>query len=202
MRPLVSLRWIVLVVALVVGAVAASAAMAGGGRAVGSAAPAPSVGEAVRRTRAAGSARVVARLRPRAGAAELEVTGVTSLVDGRADIVARAEGGDEVAVRVAGPDRAWLRQGAGNGWTPIDPAAATISGAAQGWGDLLGGLRAAGGAGGRRLAVTRDGTSGTIELDGAGRIRRLRLTQAGGRHLDLTLSDFGVAVDVEEPPPP
>lgn len=219
MRTRASWRWIVVVVVLVAGAAGWSAARTPGADQARSPAPrSVSVAEAVRRTRAAGSARVTARVRPREGAAAIEVTGVMSLADARADLVARrpgsaaTDGEQDVGLRMTSGG-AWLRVGSaaeGLGeWTAIDPAATQLSGAAQGWADLLAGLRPA--AGSRRagrgadrgaIAVTHGAATGTIDLDDAGRIRRLRLDQGRGRTLVLELSDFGVPVEVEVPPPP
>jgi hypothetical protein len=206
MRTQVAWRAVVVVVVLVAGALVGSAVLARTGTAAGggdhrSMPVSVSVEEAVRRTLATGSARLTATVRSRPGAPAVDVTGVTSFGDGRSDVVARSPAG-EVGVRVA-EGRAWLRSGAGGAWTAIDPAATELSGTAEGWGDLLSALRRGpSGAAAGTLAVTHDGATGTIDLDGAGRIRRLRLDQGTGRRLDLQLDDFGTEVDVEVPPPP
>jgi hypothetical protein len=87
-----------------------------------------------------------------------------------------------VAVRTL-PVAPGVRLGPDGPWTPVDPAAARVAGgsAAGGWGDLL----------------TRDPHP---ELDGAGRIRRFRLTTPDGGSLDVRLSDFGTPVDLAPPP--
>ena len=210
MHRMASLRWIMAVVGLVAVAMTSSwALVVVRSTPAGGTAPVVDVGEAVRRTVAEGSARLVATLTPdRGGAGDgpslvVELSGVTSLVSPAASVVATAAGRSaEVRVTEAG---AWVRVGPEGAWTAVDPAAVRVAASAEGWADLLGGLRPVAGGeppdGGTSLRATHQGDPVTLQTDGRGRITRLTLERPGGV-LDVRFHDFGAAVDVEVPPPP
>ena len=159
----------------------------------------PTLREAVRRTLAAGTARLAATVTTAAGPA-IEVEGITSLVGPEAEVTATGPSTGRVDVRVT-PAGAWLRSGGdGAPWTAIEPAAISLAAAARGWSDLLATLRPAP----RRdppsgpIRATAGGRPAEVELDGHGRIRRL-VVDHGPATLDLRLRDHGLPLHVEPP---
>ena len=155
-----------------------------------------SLDEAVRRTLASGSARLVASV---GGAgSRVEVTGVTSLVGPEAEVRAVARGGGTVDVRVTAGG-SWLRTGGpGAPWTAMPAEAVARAAGERGWADLLGGLEPAGPPRSGVLPARSAGRPATVELDDRGRIRRL-VVEDGPATLDLRLEDFGVPLPVEPP---
>ena len=193
MRPSLSLRSILVVALLLAGGFAGASSCA---RTSAPAAPdTVSLDEAVARTIAAGSARVAATITNDAGA--VTVAGLTSWVEPKASFVTEADGAPPVEVRVT-PTGTWLRSRPDRPWTLVDPQLATAAGTATRWSDLLTTLQPAGPSRKRHLRATHDGGPARIELDGHGRIRRLRIDKASG-HLDLRLSDHGTEVEVTDP---
>ncbi len=190
MRSRISLHAVLVVMALVAAAIVVGLARSGP-----SVAPPPRLGvtEAVRRTLAAGSAHVHARVQGRSGQPPVEVDGVTSLRTLEGAVVATGPDGSTTEVRTTAAG-AWVR--VEQTWLPVDPDALALAGGTRGWGDLL-----------RRLQPTRspgratlDGRPVTLALDEQGRIRRLLVETASG-HLDVRFSDHGRPVHVESPGP-
>lgn len=186
LRSLVSLRWSVAVVVVLVVIAAGSAAWPPAPREV-QAAPGPvPVEVAVRRTLAAGTARIDAIVRSADSASgAVTVTGVTSFADARGEYTARSRAGDEITVRTT-PEGTSLRVGAADQpWTPIDPATTDLVASAKGWDGLLRGLHG---------HTTADGRPITYASDRAGHLIHLHVDDAGGASLDLRLSQFGAPV--------
>ncbi|HVF31953.1 MAG TPA: hypothetical protein VM933_02850 [Acidimicrobiales bacterium] len=158
--------------------------------------------EAVRRTLAAGSARVHASLV--AGGERVDLSGVVSLTGPGAEVTGTMPGAGPVDVR-ATADGTWLRTGGPEGaWAAVPPAAARLAAEARSWADLLAGLRPEPGAGrsaaaaGGRLRARSSGHPAQVEIDGAGRIRRL-VVDRGRTTLDVRLADHGLPVHVQPP---
>jgi hypothetical protein len=199
-----SAGWSAVVVGLLLAVVCSAVvlAVAGSGAVAGGAPPLDEgrqLQEAVRRTLAAGTARLTATVRTGSGPA-VEVTGVTSLVGPEASVTATMPGAGRVDVRVTGSG-AWLRAGGdGAPWARVDPAAVRLAAGTRGWADLLAGLRPTDLAGTTAgvLHATSDGRPATVELDDAGRIRRL-VVDHGSASLALRLADHGLPLHVEPP---
>lgn len=188
-----SLRWLAALVVLLAAAVTGSLVV--GSRPGGAVAPI-SLEEAVRRTLAAGSARLVASV---GGAgSRVDITGVTSLVGPEAEVQAVARGGGRVDVRVTAAG-AWLRTGGPEApWTAVPAGAEVLAAAEQGWAHLLAGLEPAGPPRPGVVPARSAGRPARIHLDARGRIGRL-VIDGGSATLDLRLADFGVPLHVEPP---
>lgn len=193
--PSLSLRSIIAVALLLGGGLAGASSCAR--QAPPPVAPTVPLDEAVRRTIAAGSARIRAQIRQRPGAAIIVVEGVTSLRTRTSTLVATRPGSDPVEVRTI-DDGTWLRTGPREPWIALEPGVVDVAGAVRGWDDLLHRLEPVGRANDRTLRATHDGAPATVLLDGAGRIRRLRILGRDGE-LDLRFSDHGLPVEVSRP---
>lgn len=192
MRPSLSLRSILVIALLLAGGFAGASSCAGDSRTAPRFVP---LDEAVRRTVAAGSARLSAEIRDDDGA--VTITGVASLQEPRSAIVAEAPGSPPVEVRVTGRGT-WLRPAPDEPWTLLEAGAAPLHGAPPEWVDLLHGLEPVGRPTSRTLQATHGGAPARLQLDDDGRIRRLRIDTRRG-HLDLHLTNHGVAVVVDDP---
>jgi len=199
MRSVFSVRLVVAVAATVVAVIATTELLAPPPRASFGPRSVVTLADAVDRTIAGGSA----RLRGTATSADgtsVELEGVTSFTSADAVLFAR-NGGDEAAIEVrttaAG---SWLRAPSLGRWIPLEATSDVAPGTNGGWADVLARLRRAPASrrSGRRFEVVVEGEPAVAYLDGNGRIRRLRLERRQ-QVVDVTFSDFGVAVDVEPP---
>lgn len=153
--------------------------------------PVPSLQEAARRTIAAGSARISGTVSAADGTA-VTFEGVTSFRTSEGDLRARTAGagGDgeaSIEVRTTGAGT-WLRTPGVDRWIAV-PRHAAAGGLPTGWGEVL-----------RRLSRSTDASRRTdFDVDGRGRIRWMRFSEAGAG-VEVAFGDFGVAVTVEPPP--
>ena len=177
----VAVRAVAAAVALLVVVVTAAVALTGATGVVRGATP--DVADAVRRTVAAGSARIDATYEPARGPT-VAIRGRASFVGPESEVSASVGGEPPSTVRVTAAG-AWLRPPGAVSWTPVPVEHVAAAGAARGWADLL-----------RRVHASSD-----VRTDAEGRIVALRLPRdrAGGR-LHVRLSEFGTEVLVGVPP--
>lgn len=199
MRSVFSVRLVVAVAATVAAVIATTVLLAPPPRASVRPQSVVTLAEAVDRTTQAGSARLRGTATSAEGAA-VDLEGVTSFTSADAVLFAR-DGGDGTAIEVRTTSAgSWVRAPSLGGWIPLESTSAMGPGAANGWADVLARLRRAPAPrrSGRRFEVLVEGEPAVVHVDGHGRIRRLHLERRQ-QVVDVTFSDFGVAVAVEPP---
>jgi hypothetical protein len=152
------------------------------------------LGEAVRRTVAQPAARIHLDLRPPKGP-PLTIAGVAGLGTDDLDLSLSLAGRADRAtrLRVVGP-RAWIG-GPGLPWLAM-PASSVRTSPATSWRDLLRTLRPDPHA---RSGVTLAGHAATVELDGRGRLHRVRADLPNST-FDLVLDGYDDDLDIVPPP--
>ena len=198
MRPSLSLRSVLLLLALGALAMAATAYLS---RSQAAPVPAPasdqpaSLDEAVERTLAAGTARLDAELTTKG--VTMGLAGVISLTTDDGDLTFTVP--DEVGLGPVGVQtvggRTWVRLR--DRWVDAGHLP-TFGDLAAGWGDYIAGLEADGPASREPLRAKLRGTPAQVWLDAEGRVARL-VVRLDGNRFDLRFSDFGVALDLEVP---
>ncbi len=216
MRSVLSIRWLVSVAATIAIALIGTAALApspsrsGPGAVVATTRPAvpPSLAltRAVDRTVAERSARVSGTATSDDGVI-VDLEGSTSFTGPDAVLLARPAGqgeADPIEVRTT-TEGTWIRSPSSPSWISL-PTSAPPTRAGSGWAETLERLRRAGdvrttGRVGRgtSMTATMDGRPVSVVLDIDGRIHGLRL-ERGRDTVEVTFSDFGVAVEVRPPP--
>lgn len=199
MRSVLSLRVVVAVAATVLAVLVTTAIVAPPPRAAADRPPATTLADAVDATLREGSARLVGTATSADGPS-VDLEGVTSFTTPDAVLFARS-GPDEEAIEVrTTPTGSWLHSPSMGGWIELGSTSAPTPSAANGWADVLTRLRDAPSArrSGRRFELEVEGEPASVHVDDEGRIRRIRLERRA-QIIDVTFSDFGVAVEVEAP---